>query len=129
MVLSRRRSGGGAVYHNLGNTCFSFLIPVYGDEPPLNAKNTNNKILIEGLAGLGLKAEVSGRNDMLLDGKKVILDIFLNFRFLKNKLISLKFLIIFNNFPRFHRFQAPPIKLISVRRMVLEKGVFIMVPC
>ena len=94
VVLSRRRSGGGAVYHNLGNTCFSFLIPVYGDEPPLNAKNTNNKILIEGLAGLGLKAEVSGRNDMLLDGKKVILDIFEILSFPK-QINFFKFLIIF----------------------------------
>ena len=71
MALSRRRSGGGAVYHNLGNTCFSFLIPVYGDEPPLNAKHSNNQILLDGLARIGLKAEVSGRNDILLDGKKV----------------------------------------------------------
>ena len=88
VTLSRRRSGGGAVYHNLGmiffinfhlffihkkgNTCFSFLIPVFGAEPPLNAKNTNNQIILKGLDILNLKAEVSGRNDILLDGKKVI---------------------------------------------------------
>jgi len=55
-----------------GNTCFSFLIPVFGDEAPLNAKNTNNQIILKGLDSLNLKAEVSGRNDILLDGKKVI---------------------------------------------------------
>lgn len=57
----------------IGNTCFSFLIPVFGEEPPLNAKDNNNKIILKGLSELNLKAEVSGRNDILLDSKKVIL--------------------------------------------------------
>jgi lipoate-protein ligase A len=69
--LSRRRSGGGAVYHDLGNTCFSFLSPVSPSEAPLNAKNLNNEILIKALASMGFSANVSGRNDILTGGQKI----------------------------------------------------------
>lgn len=69
--LSRRRSGGGAVYHDLGNTCFSFLTPVPPSEAPLNSKTTNNEILIKALHAMGFPANVSGRNDILTSGQKI----------------------------------------------------------
>ena len=64
----RRMSGGGAVYHDLGNLNFSFHTLLgqndFGDfsfftKPVLNMLNT-----------LGVPAELKGRNDLLVDGKK-----------------------------------------------------------
>ena len=67
--LSRRKTGGGAVYQDLGNTCFSFLTP-YEKEDKLQYRTVNNQIILDALAKLGVKAEVSGRNDLVVDGKK-----------------------------------------------------------
>lgn len=61
--LSRRITGGGAVYHDLGNTCFSFLTPYHIAES-LDYKAVNNEILIAALGDLGVKAEATGRNDI-----------------------------------------------------------------
>ena len=71
VALARRKSGGGAVYQDLGNTCFTFLIPIYDNLPPLDSKHRNNKILLAALGNLGINAELSGRNDITYNGKKV----------------------------------------------------------
>lgn len=71
VLLSRRKTGGGAVYHDLGNTCFSFLTP-YAQSQEYDYKTVNNSILIKALAKLGVPAEVSGRNDLTCEGKKVL---------------------------------------------------------
>ncbi len=65
IFLSRRQSGGGAVYHDLGNTNFTFMSPAseYSDK-------RNFSIILAALEKLGIKGEVSGRNDLLVDGKK-----------------------------------------------------------
>lgn len=60
--LVRRQSGGGAVYQDLGNTNFTFMS---GREK--YKKENNNKILIEALQSLGIKAEASGRNDLVIE--------------------------------------------------------------
>ena len=70
VLLSRRKTGGGAVYHDLGNTCFSFLTP-YNDGQDYDYKTVNNKILVSAFKRLGVEAEVSGRNDIHCNGKKV----------------------------------------------------------
>jgi lipoate---protein ligase len=65
----RRLSGGGAVYHDLGNLNFSFIT---GSQPEnfRNFKKFTDPV-IRGLEKLGVAAELSGRNDILVDGRKV----------------------------------------------------------
>ncbi|WP_273062332.1 lipoate--protein ligase [Colibacter massiliensis] len=64
----RRLTGGGAVFHDLGNINYSFIVKRQRDrdfnfavfaEPVLRVMNN-----------LGIKAEFSGRNDLLIDGMK-----------------------------------------------------------
>ena len=63
--LARRLSGGGAVYHDLGNMNFTFLI----NKEEYNL-DRQLQVIIGAMEILGLKAEKSGRNDILIDGKK-----------------------------------------------------------
>ena len=65
--LVRRMTGGGAVYHDLGNLNYSFITD--GSSPD-DAK-VFLSIVTEALRSLGLPAETSGRNDILVGGKKV----------------------------------------------------------
>jgi lipoate-protein ligase A len=65
----RRLSGGGAVYHDLGNLNFSFLTKDDGKSFANFRKFTEP--VIKALHQLGVPAELSGRNDILVHGKKV----------------------------------------------------------
>lgn len=65
----RRMTGGGAVYHDLGNLNYSFITDVHDAAQLSMAAFT--KPVVEALKALGLNAEASGRNDILVDGKKV----------------------------------------------------------
>ncbi len=64
-TLARRPSGGGAVYHDLGNLNFTFLA---------RGKNYNLDMQLEvitlALSFFGLTAEKTGRNDICVDGRK-----------------------------------------------------------
>lgn len=68
ILLARRYSGGGAVYHDLGNTCFTFISPKSSFQ-----KAQNFSLVIAALRALGISAETSGRNDITVSvsGKKV----------------------------------------------------------
>lgn len=66
IYLARRQSGGGAVFHDLGNTNFTFL-----SSRESYAQDANFEILIKALAKLGITAEKSGRNDVTVEGKKI----------------------------------------------------------
>lgn len=66
--IQRRLSGGGAVYHDHGNLNFSFV--VRGSRETVNDFNVLTQPVIKTLAKLGVKAELSGRNDILIDGRK-----------------------------------------------------------
>ena len=63
--LARRLSGGGAVFHDLGNLNFTFLVPQ--EEYDLDRQFS---VIAEAVSLLGLQAERSGRNDVLAEGRK-----------------------------------------------------------
>lgn len=63
--LARRTTGGGAVFHDLGNLCFSILLP----QSQFNL-DRNFQMLTEALNREGIPAVRSGRNDILVDGLK-----------------------------------------------------------
>ena len=63
----RRLSGGGAVYHDLGNLNFTFIQDAAGKEPDLALFC---QPVASAIRRLGANAEVNGRNDILVDGKK-----------------------------------------------------------
>ena len=65
----RRISGGGAVYQDLGNLNFSFI--TNHDVKSLNNFKKFTEPVIKVLNNLGLNAELKGRNDILIDDKKI----------------------------------------------------------
>ncbi|MFY0760271.1 lipoate--protein ligase [Metabacillus dongyingensis] len=65
----RRLSGGGAVYHDLGNLNFSFITKDDGDSFHNFKKFTEP--VTRALKRLGVDAELSGRNDILAEGRKI----------------------------------------------------------
>ncbi|WP_042455176.1 lipoate--protein ligase [Neobacillus dielmonensis] len=65
----RRLSGGGAVYHDLGNLNFSFITKDDGESFHNYRKFTEP--VIRALKNLGVNAELSGRNDIEVEGRKI----------------------------------------------------------
>lgn len=63
--IARRLSGGGAVYHDLGNLNFTFLMDrhLYNLDKQLN-------VIIQAIKKYEINAKFSGRNDLTIDGKK-----------------------------------------------------------
>ncbi len=69
IVVTRRLSGGGAVYQDLGNLCFSFVVDSNSEE--FGDFKSFVQPVVDALHDMGAtSAEVSGRNDILVDGKK-----------------------------------------------------------
>lgn len=65
--VARRLSGGGAVYHDMGNINFTFVAKHDGDSFNFS---TFCIPVINALESMGVPAEVSGRNDMTIHGQK-----------------------------------------------------------
>ncbi|WP_460022866.1 lipoate--protein ligase [Lactovum odontotermitis] len=65
----RRVSGGGAVYHDMGNICFTFFVPV-ASSAGVNFEQFV-KPMHDALQSVGLDAKITGRNDLEIDGKKI----------------------------------------------------------
>lgn len=61
ITLARRSSGGGAVFHDLGNSCFTFMAGKPGYD-----KSLSTAIVLAALRQLGVEAFASGRNDLLV---------------------------------------------------------------
>lgn len=69
ITVARRISGGGTVFHDSGNVNFSFIKNV--DSPSeINFKAFTQPI-VKALAKLNITAVNSGRNDLLVEGKKI----------------------------------------------------------
>ncbi len=71
--LVRRKSGGGAVYQDRGNLNFTFI----------SSKENHDitrqyKVVLKALEGYGIHGEVSGRNDLTVDGRKFSGNAFMN---------------------------------------------------
>lgn len=64
----RRLSGGGAVYHDMGNLNFTFIVNDNGKET-FDFK-AFTRPLVDALQSLGVNAEFNSRNDIAIDGKK-----------------------------------------------------------
>ena len=65
----RRVSGGGAVYHDLGNICFTFFVPV-ASSASVNFEQFVRP-MYDALHEVGINAQITGRNDLEVNGKKV----------------------------------------------------------
>lgn len=98
-TLARRSSGGGAVYHDLGNLNFSFVVPRADYDVDRQLTVVMNAVRL-----CGLQAEKSGRNDLLVDGRKFSGNAF---RLLKETALHHGTLLIDSDMEKVSRYLTP----------------------
>ena len=98
--LARRLSGGGAVYHDLGNLNFTFLCKEesYDLEKQLS-------VIQKAVSYAGIAAYFSGRNDLLADGRKFSGNAFYHS---KGAAYHHGTLLVSSNIDRLQRYLSPP---------------------
>lgn len=67
ITVTRRITGGGAVFHDLGNICYTFITAHDG---PIDFVRFCAP-MVSTLRGMGLDARMTGRNDIQIGGKKI----------------------------------------------------------
>lgn len=71
IAMSRRLTGGGTVFHDLGNVNFTFIKTIEeGLEYSVDYRRFLEPIR-EAMAALGIETTYSQRNDLLIEGKKI----------------------------------------------------------
>ena len=98
--LARRLSGGGAVFHDLGNLNFTFI---FRDEDYDLDKQLS--VIIKACALAGIHAEKSGRNDLLAQGRKFSGNAFYH---CKDKSYHHGTLLISSDMDKLQRYLSPP---------------------
>jgi len=113
VLLARRQSGGGAVFHDLGNTNFTFLTGVDAYD-----KQVNNQVIINALSTFGIQAYASGRNDILVDdlgdgeGRKISGSAF---KQTKDRAFHHGTLLINANLTKLSNYLNPPVKKLEAK--------------
>ncbi len=99
--IARRLSGGGAVFHDIGNLNFTFVA-----QKENYSLEKQTEVIKKACALAGIKAEVSGRNDILVDSKK-----FSGNAFYHTKTVSLHHgtLLINSNLEKVGKYLTPDI--------------------
>lgn len=69
ILLVRRITGGGAVYHDLNNMNYTFVGPLHPEDSEFGPGQAS--VIAEALRELGVAAELSGRNDIFVEGRKI----------------------------------------------------------
>lgn len=64
--IARRLTGGGAVYHDLGNLNYTIITP-----KDLYNTRKSTQVITDALNNMGLKVEANGRNDIFSDDMKI----------------------------------------------------------
>ena len=64
--IVRRLTGGGAVYHDLGNLNYSMILPL-----ALHDITRSTGVVINAFKSLGIEAKATGRNDICINDRKI----------------------------------------------------------